>query len=501
MTRTAPAKSAGLKLGQVESAGRDDAESQIDDYADRDSRRRIPSVIWMICVAALLIRVAAVLVIGSKQMAPNAVNAAEHKSLAMSLLAGDGFSFNEAAEYTETGVYEPSSVQSPPYPLLLAGLYWSFGYDASAANPSENISAMTRAHATAMLLNAFAGAAAIPLLFVMVRRFGGHPVVAIAAAAVFAFWPTQIYSVIAVQVIALLTLATIAITVLWYVSLDSGKLWPWVLFSVIGAVAALAEPVYLPAMFVAGCAMLLRRRFPINLKLRNGLILFTATVCIIGPWTYRNWLVHEKFMPIKSTVWVNIWKANNPNSSGTDRPRLTAENKQRYLELGTDELRQYDFLSDEQRIELAGLRTADREDVWKHYAQTWIKENPSDYVKLAGTRVAKTLWWDWDNPKGHQQFYLYPISRGILLAGTVLGLYVAWRRRWRLGMPAIIAGTSLFVYALTITAARFAFPLEPFQIALLAAAMFGLFVSDRVGDRPPIVTRWLAGRGHNRGDR
>ncbi|MEL7238015.1 MAG: hypothetical protein AAGK78_04070 [Planctomycetota bacterium] len=466
------------------------AAREVDHELERHARTvfGLPTIVWVLFLAALAARFAAVLLVGANQWSEETVNAAEHMSLAKSLLAGDGFSFNEAAGYAENGVYEPSSVQSPPYPLLLAGLYWLFGV------------ASSKAHAAAMFINALAGAATVPLLYAMVRRLGGTMAAGVTAAGLIAIWPTQIYAVISVQAITLLTLATIAIVVLWYRAIDTGGVLSWTAFSVIGALAAMTEPVYLPAMFLAGCVILIHKNLAAPLRLRNGAILLVTTICVIGPWTYRNWLVHEKFMPIKSTVWVNIWKGNNPHSGGTDRPPLTEETLALFRERGVDELRQYDYLTDEQRAELSGLRTAEREDVWKRYAKTWISENPWSYVKLARNRLAKTLWWDWDNPKGRDKMYLYPASRGVLLLGSLVGVFLVVRMNWRLGMPAIIIGTSLLTYTLTIAAARFAFPLEPFQMALSAVViLFFLGRRPQPLRRPPAVERWLGNRGKNTG--
>jgi hypothetical protein len=56
-------------------------------------------------------------------------------------------------------------------------------------------------------------------------------------------------------------------------------------------------------------------------------------------------------------------------------------------------------------------------------------------------------------------------------------LILAWKRRWALGFPAILVITALASYTLTVTAARFAFPFEPIQLAL-AGGMIALLLPD-----------------------
>ena len=419
----------------------------------------IPASVWWIALAALLVRVLTVLAFGRW----DASTALEHASIAEGLLLGNGFAFNETAQYTGAGIYEASSVQSPPYPLLLAALYWIFGIRADAA------------HAAAQLINALAGAATVPLLYAGVRRAGGGHAVGLLAGLLLAFWPTQVFTVAWAQAITLITLATVALCALWYRSVDTGSMGSWLAFGVVGCLAALTEPVLLPPMALAGLLILAKGELSWPVRLRNALLLLACALLIIGPWTYRNWRVHGAIVPVKSTFWVNVWKGNNPNSAGTDRPALTDEQLNAFHLHGLDDLRQYDLLTKAQRAELDGKRAIEREAIWKRYAQQFIRENPGRYVELCGLRTAKTLWAEWDNPKAHDMFYIYFLSRAVLLIGSAFGLILAIRQGWRIGWPALIFGLSLLTYALTITAARFAFPLEPLQIGLLSLACLVLW--------------------------
>jgi hypothetical protein len=455
--------------------------------------RRIPTAVWVMTASALLLRLAVLLLLFD----PASPNAMEHQGLATSLLLGDGFAFNEAAGYTEHGIYEPSSVQSPVYPLFLAGLYWTLGTSSEAS------------HLTAAFLNVLAGAATVPMVYLLTRRLArgeAEPVArvaAVVAAGIFAIAPSQIYSILGVQAIIFIVLGFVTAAWLWYVSLDTGRLLPWIGYSFVGCLTALTEPVLLPAMALSGVWVLLTKRLSTPLRIRNGAILLATALAVIGPWTWRNYRVHDAFVPIKATFWVNVWKGNNgldEGQSGTDRPTLTPARLAAFREAGQDEIRQYDLMTDPMRAALEGKRAVEREAQFGEWAKAAIAADPVGYARVSGKRLAKTLWWDWDNPQGHQFFYMYPIWRGILLVGSVAGLVVVFRRAWRFGYPTLVIGVAVVTYTLTVAAARFAVPLEPFQYVLCAAAVAGILAGRlKPRERPTVVAGFLGSRGRNDG--
>lgn len=419
-------------------------------------------------ILALGIRVGAIVALQSWDN-PNAM---EHSTIAANLVEGKGFSFTGFERFQKT------SVQSPTMPLLLAGSYAIFGVDSDAS------------YTTLMLLNALLGAAGVPLIYFLARRMGGTELVGLLAALAYTFWPTQVYAVTAVQVIVMVTVLVLAVVWLFYVSLDTGKLWPWIAFSLLGCFAALTEPALLPPMALTGLAIFI---WPGGLRfaqrLRYAAILLAAAFLVLGPWTLRNYVVHDTFMPVKSSFWVNTWKGNNPHATGTDRLAMTTEQRdalaaQSLLEAdalarddqGFDVYRQYTMLTESQRAELTGKTEAEREEVFKHYAKTWIAEHPAGFAKLCGIRLVKTLWLEWDNPRS--QNLLYKATRTAFVLLSAVGLVLALRRGWRLGFAALIVGLPVFLITLTVTAARFILPYEPLGlclIALVGATVFGPF--------------------------
>lgn len=440
-------------------------------------RRAIKIALLILVLLGFGLRIGAIIALRSWER-PSAM---EHRSIAVNLVERGVFWFGDF------GYYGPSSVQSPPYPFLLTVLFYIFGSDTPAA------------YAAAMVINAMAGGLTVWLTYMLARTLGGSARVGLLAAAGFAAWPSQIYCVTFVQAIALITAALTAIIILFYRSVRTGRLAPWIGFSLIGTLAALTEPVFLPVMAFTGLMILFWRNLPMKARIRNAAVLLAAAAVVIGPWTVRNRVVHGQWIPIKSTTWVNIWKGNNNYATGTDRLPISPEyrgrlwknlfslNDAQMRDTPADSARQYDMLTPEQLARLKGQTEAAREDIFKQWATSWIGDNPGEYFKLALIRLGKTIWIDWDNPKSYNIINILP--RAALLVLTAAGLVVAYRRKWSLLFPGLVVGSCLLVYALTIAAARFSLPFEPLQLCLAAgflATAIGLNRDHKMNLAPAI---------------
>jgi hypothetical protein len=401
--------------------------------------------------------------------------AMEHKIIAASLVGGKGFTF------ADWNYYGPTSVQSPPFPFLLAGFFKL--HHAVSLNEIGHVvinpAAAERAYFDIMVLNALAGAALVFLTYGAARTIGAVPLAALGAAGLVAVWPTQVYAASFVQAISMITCGLMGMVILYYRGVRTGGAGAWTGYAFLAAVTALTEPVFLPALVLSGGLMLLAGRLSWGQKLRNGAILAFAVAAVIGPWAVRNHIVHDKWIPVKGSFWVNVWKGNNDFASGTDRLKMTpaeAAKMQKKIDAGESdvdvEARQYTMLDLSQKARLGNRPEAYREEIFREFALSWIRSHPKRYVQLCGIRLLKTLTVDWDNPKSLYRSYV--IGRAAINVMTLAGLVVAWRQRWSLLFPAMVAACALGSYTLTVTAARFAFPFEPLQLTLGSAAIVAL---------------------------
>jgi len=421
-------------------------------------------------------------------------SAMEHRPIAQALVHGKGFTFGDWK------YYGPTSAQSPPFPFLLAGMYEIFdsvGPDGQFIKPNEY-----NAYIAILVINALAGAGLVFLTYQMTRTLGGTPLAALIAAGLVTIWPSQIYAARFVQAIALITCGLVGMITLYYRGVRTGNVGSWAGYSFLAAFVTLIEPVFLPGLLLSGGLMFVSRKLSWHERWRNLALLAFAMIAIIGPWTLRNAIVHSsevdgktvyRLIPIKGSFWVNMWKGNNDYATGTDRLKLwPAEERLAKKKLALGELDEfdthhlYDMLDPSQRAKLENQPEAIREDVFKEIATTWIKEHPRRYMELCGIRLAKTLTIDWDNPRSVIRLYLF--SRIAILLLTLGGLYTALKYRWSLAYPALLAATALLSYTLTVTAARFAFPFEPIQLAL-AGGFLAMLLPDPDRSRNTAATQ------------
>jgi hypothetical protein len=341
------------------------------------------------------------------------------------------------------------------------------------------------AYFAVMVLNAFAGAGLVWLTYLMTRTLGGTPLAGLIAAGLVALWPTQLYAARFVQAVSMITTGLVGVIILYYMSIRSGKTGPWVGYSFLMCIVTLTEPVFLPALVLSGGLMLACGKLSLPARFRNLAILAFAIFSVIGPWATRNYIVHGgRIIPVKGSFWVNVWKGNNDYATGSDRLKITEAEQKRIAKQAdageTDDISDTahlrEMLDPSQIQRLANLPEAMREDIFKEFAQDWIRQHPARYLQLCGIRLIKTLTYDWDNPRAYIN-PLYKIVRLSLLALTIPASILARKNRWALLFPALLVLTAFASYTLTVTAARFAFPFEPIQLAL-AGWMIAMLLPD-----------------------
>ncbi len=208
---------------------------------------------------------------------------------AIDLAAGDGY------VHPQTG--EPTAFLPPGYSMLLAPFYALFG-------PSTHV---------AGVVNGLLAGAAIGGVYVLARqRFGGHA--ALIAAWILALFPSQVLYASAVHSDYLF-----AALVPWVLAaglavdlLRRSAWWPPVVAGVLLGMATLTAAtalLLLPAL-VIGWAFLLPRRE----VLRRASLVSLAAVAVLAPWTARNYLQLDAFVPISTNGGPNLWIGNNQHA-------------------------------------------------------------------------------------------------------------------------------------------------------------------------------------------
>lgn len=178
----------------------------------------------------------------------------------------------------------PTAQWPPGYPFILAGIYKAFGHTVFGAK----------------MLNVFAGAATCLLIYALGARLLNRKA-GLLGALIFALFPS------AVQFTALVATESIfpvIMLLLILLAISFGRqqnVSPLKLLA-LGALAGLASlvrseaPVLLAMIFIAWIAT----RFSWRRFFGHGALMAVGAVAVIAPWTVRNALVMDAFIPISS---------------------------------------------------------------------------------------------------------------------------------------------------------------------------------------------------------
>lgn len=185
---------------------------------------------------------------------------------------------------------QPSSAYSPGLPLLVAGIYEVSG----------------GVHFTlALVLLAILGAGAIPMTYLLGRRFGG-PAAGLVGAAAIAVYPAllEYQGLLLTEPLAAFLLG--ASLVAFFSAADSaprqGPPWAWIGTGALFGLLALVRPEYLPLALGLPLAWLAREALRGRVRpglLRAGASLL-ATCLVLAPWTIHNAVELDRFVPIST---------------------------------------------------------------------------------------------------------------------------------------------------------------------------------------------------------
>jgi len=208
------------------------------------------------------------------------VDQSEYLALGQNLRQHGVFSYGMPHRWGDRGTidapgpYEPSAARAPLYPLAIALLWQGAGPPVQAIRIGQAV---------------LGGFVALFVYLIALRAFGART--ALVAGAAMAVAPLSIY------------LTTLLLTETLFSFLLTAGLWAWgrqqgILAGILIGAATLTRAVALP--FVAVIALMaIVLRFNRGLHARIAL----AAVLVIAPWTIRNVVTQQAFIPVASMGW------------------------------------------------------------------------------------------------------------------------------------------------------------------------------------------------------
>lgn len=251
--------------------------------------------------------------------------------------------FNLAQQLAAGGAYEIANTHAywpPGYPFLLAGLMRIFGSSGQFIVP----------------FNLFLFVLSLWALFELGRKFEQE---AAARLGIFllALWPGY-FSAAGLFNKELVLIALLPLILLLHAHGARRGIapLPTALAGLLLGGCALVQPslMLFPAVLL-GCDIL-QRVNPARCTIRL-IILVTAAVLVVLPWSLRNYETFQKVVPISTNGGDVLYRANNELATGG------------YTQKG--------------KVDLSGLSELEMDRMGKQLALTWIRDHPGDFLRLA----------------------------------------------------------------------------------------------------------------------
>ncbi|MCX6639731.1 MAG: glycosyltransferase family 39 protein [bacterium] len=223
-----------------------------------------------------------------------------------------------------------------------------------------------------------------------------------------------------------------------------------------------------PSLQVLGLAIPLSWRINGFLSGREGIkrffIFVFGVVLIITPWTLRNYIRLDAFLPMRSAFAYNMWRGNHPGASGTVRNEkgenidvVMAKDYAAYIEAHLD-----------------STNEVARDRFYAAEVRRFIRENPTGYLSLTFKRFKYYWFYDPTHPLTRNPFYILPWILTLVFA--IPGLWISLRK-WRqasIWYLQILGFTALF--SLTIVVPRYRMPIYPAMFLLAAVGLDSFYI-------------------------
>ena len=397
-------------------------------------------LLTLILVAALLVRLGAMVTLQTYEFETDHEFGTGFGQTAKQVALGAGFSHG----YLDSGEPRPTAVSPPLYVYFLGLIFSIFGiYSVQSAVVVE-------------VFQSLCAALSCVVFYHLGKRFS-EMAGFLAALGMALYPPSILFSTMRIGPIVLVVLLLGMIMLYLFRIQEHWRRHDAVICGVLMGITALVEPAGI-LFFVASCVWLLLwssgSRFA---AVKSSLLMGTVCILCVLPWTIRNYLVFNAFVPLKSSMGTNLLQGNNPYANG-----ITFDGFK-------DQMRH--LFTEQEREKLRRLDEVQMDKVMQEKAIGFIKADPKRFVELTLKRIF--YYWSFVNPYRATPYDNLRIATyGPVLILAVIGLILARRQKWREGslFLTLIVSYPLLYYVTQITINRYRYVVEAFLLILASYA-------------------------------
>ncbi len=386
-------------------------------------------------------------------------DAVAYAKIARNLDEGRGFTLGASAT-------QPASNYSPGLPLLVAGAYELSG------GPHERF---------ARIVLALFGALSVLFAYLIGRRLSGPAAGLIGAGAV-AIYPAllEYQGMLMGEPLAAALLSGAVLSMLWAAGTRPCE--RWLLPGVLLGALALVRPEYLGVAALLSFVVLAKDfRDGRRGSIANALLLLAGVALAVAPWTARNAVALDQFVPV-STGGGQVLFAGTYLPSDGDPQRVGAEVVARHPGLfdpqDVEKLRleqilarlaaqRYPSMESDKALSRMG-----RDQLWND-----VSEQPLDYAGFVETKVG-VIWSH--GPRDVMRKPLWEALHWALVAFGLLGLVVlARQRRWEALLLATVFVSITAISGLLVASPRRVLVMLPLVAALAGVGAIRLWTAFR----------------------
>jgi len=400
---------------------------------------------WILAAAALGLMLRLAFALGYWVGQPPTRDEREYLSLARSLAAGHGFTYDESLT---AGSIEPFS-RAPGYPLFLA---------VTGAGRSDGGSVPT----SVKVAQSIAGAIGVVIVGVIARRLAGDRA-GVAAAAIAAVYPPLVW--IAAYAFSEAIAWPLGLLAAWRfdVMFDAEPARRTRAALIAGLVTGIAILVRPGLTFFAGVAALwlVWRRQP-----RLLLWLAVGVAVLVGPWTVRNYMREGRFILVAAEGGVTFWTGNHPLARGDGDMAANPE-----LKVASNAL----------KAAHPGVDEVHLEPIYYREALDWIRPHPLDWLALEARKlfylvvpIGPSYWL-------HSTRYALAsvVSYGAVLTLALVGMARLGSNRRRTPGLWLLLASAIVMCLVFFPQERFRIPAIDPALVILAGAAWSVRVTAR----------------------